>query len=289
MKSEINIADALERASAALKEHGCDTPLLDAKVILGSIINKDALYMHVHGDELLSEEQTDDFNKKISDRLNDRPVAYIVGEKEFYSRSFKVKEGVLIPRSDTEIAVEEALKEAKNFKEGVRILDLCCGSGAIGLTLAKEIEKSYVLLTDISPTAVETANENKRSLEAENAFVMKSDLFEDIADAVVDIVVSNPPYVTQEEMYALSCDISKWEPHEALFGGSDGLSFYREIVPEAKNHLSENGVLILEVGSYQANDVKELMEKHGYKNIKITKDYSGLDRVVSGKLCKEEK
>ncbi len=289
MNSEVTITTALERAAAALTEHGCDTPLLDAKVILGSIINRDALYMHVHKDEPLSEEETERFNKAVTARLNDCPVAYIVGEKEFYGRRFKVGEGVLIPRCDTEIAVEAAIDASESFKDKVRILDLCCGSGAIGLTLALEVKNSYVLLTDLSPAALSTAGENKAALNAENAAILKSDLFEELDGAMLDIIVSNPPYVTQEEMYALPADISKWEPYEALFGGSDGLSFYREIVPEAKAHLCENGALILEVGSYQAAEVKALMEKHGYSEIKILKDLSGLDRVVAGRLRKEKK
>ena len=289
MNSDITVNTALERAAAALTEHGCDTPLLDAKVILGSIINKDALYMHVHKDEVLSDDELELFNKAVTDRLADRPVAYIVGEKEFYGRKFKVSEGVLIPRCDTEIAVEEAIVASESFKDKVRILDLCCGSGAIGLTLALEVKNSYVLLTDLSPAALNAAKENKDALNAENAAILKSDLFEELEGAILDIIVSNPPYVTQEEMYAMPADISKWEPHEALFGGSDGLSFYREIVPEAKAHLCEKGVLILEVGSYQAADVKALMQKHGYCDIKILQDLSGLDRVVMGKVKKEEK
>lgn len=289
LKGKISITEALEGACGALAAHGCETPLLDARVILSGVLNRDALYMHVHKDETLSTEQTELFNKRIAERLNDRPVAYITGEKEFYSRPFRVREGVLIPRCDTETVVEEALKAAEKFTDNVRILDLCCGSGAIGLTLALEAKNSYVLLTDISPAALELARENKAALKADNATILQSDLFEELDGAALDIIASNPPYVTQEEMHALAADILRWEPHEALFGGSDGLSFYREIIPQAKEHLSENGVLILEVGSYQAFDVKMLMEKHGYTDIEIVKDLSGLDRVVTGRPAGEEK
>ncbi len=287
--SEVTIREAISRGEDAIKENGGESPLLDARVILGHVLGVDSLYLHVHDDELLTNAQADEYNSKISERLNHRPVAYIVGEKEFYGRSFVVNEDVLIPRPDTEIAVECAIDAAKEFGSGVKILDLCCGSGAIGLTLAKEIEGSMVLLSDISPKALKVAEENKQRLGAENAAIMQSDLFDELEGAVLDIIVSNPPYVTQEEIGALSYDISQWEPHIALFGGSDGLSFYREIIPSARGHFKNKGVLILEIGAYQAGDVAEIMKKCGYEDVEVLTDLSGCDRVVKGIFRREDK
>lgn len=281
---KVSISEALIRACEALSENGNENPALDARVILSHITQKDALYLHTHPDEYISEDEINKFNIAISERLNKRPVAYITGTKEFYGYEFTVTEDVLIPRSDTEILVEKALEYAKGINKGeIRILDLCCGSGAIGLTLAKEIENSLVMLSDISADAIEICIQNAKALNVDNCEIIKSDLFEELDCMYFDIIVSNPPYITSDEMNILSEDILLWEPHQALYGGSDGLNFYREIASEAKEHLNSGGALMFEIGAYQSLDVVNITEKCGYTNIEVTKDLAGLDRVVSAK------
>lgn len=281
---KVTIAEALSRATMALAESGTENASLDCRVILGDIIKKDSLYLHTHSDEYLSEDEIQKFNIAISERLNKRPVAYIMGKKEFYGYDFFVTEDVLIPRADTEILVENAIEYAKSLnKTEIRILDLCCGSGAIGLTLAKELENSMVMLSDISEDAINICIKNAKALDVSNCEIIASDLFEELDDMYFDIIVSNPPYITSDEMNVLSEDIILWEPHEALYGGQDGLNFYREISSEARQHLNSNGILMFEIGAYQAMDVTHIMQNCEYKNIQTKKDLAGLDRVVFGK------
>lgn len=283
-EDNITISNALERATKALSECGIDTPSLDSRVILSYVTKKDVLYMHTHPDECLSEDEIQQFNLSITKRLNKCPVAYITGTKEFYGYNFIVNEDVLIPRCDTEILTECTINYAKELnKNEIRILDLCCGSGAIGLSLAKTIENSIVLLSDISESAIDVCIQNAKSLNVANCEIIKSDLFEELDDMYFDIIVSNPPYITSDEMNVLSEDILLYEPHSALYGGHDGLNFYRDIAAEAVNHLNSNGALLFEIGAYQAFDVKTILQNYGYTDTTVTKDLAGLDRVVQAK------
>lgn len=279
-QEQITFREALTRASDALREAGNESPMLDARILLADAAGVDMMYLVTHDGEDLSPDTAERFNKNITERLACRPVAYITGKKEFYGRDFIVREGILIPRPDTETAVEAVIAYADRYAGTVNILDLCCGSGAIGLSAALECPSSYVTLSDISETAVEVTVKNAAALGAENCEIIRSDLFEDITPVNYDIIVSNPPYVTGDEMSVLSNDIQLWEPREALYGGWDGLSFYRQIIPEAVGMFRNRGVLILEIGKYQADDVKELLEASGYENITFRQDLAGVDRVV---------
>ena len=221
------------------------------------------------------------------------PIGLIFGRTEFYGREFKVSNDTLIPRLDTEILIDEFLKETKNTidfykvnKESFSnykpsILDIGTGSGAIAITLKKETNFD-VYAIDISQKALEKAKENAKLNDADITFI-QSDLFENIDNLKVDFIVSNPPYIKSDVVLTLEREVKDNEPILALDGGEDGLDFYRKITTEAKNHLNQNGMLFFEIGYDQADAVVDLM-KANFDDIKVVKDYGGNDRVVYGKL-----
>lgn len=214
---------------------------------------------------------------KLTDKRRERiPLQYITGQQEFMGLSFKVNEDVLIPRQDTEVLVEAALSKVK----GKSVLDMCTGSGCIAVSLALLGEPLKVTASDKSGAALLLAEENAKKLGADIDFV-KSDLFENIR-GIFDVIISNPPYISEAEMRNLEPEVKEHEPSAALWGGMDGLYFYRRIVSSAPAYLKCGGELFFEIGYNQGDEVWRLMEQHGFKNIKIIKDYSGLDRVAGG-------
>lgn len=208
--------------------------------------------------------------------LKDYPINYLIGKKNFYGRDFYLEEGVLIPRFETEILIEKILKLGIEFK---RILDIGCGSGIISLTLALEIPSSTVLGVDISSKALYVSNKNKDDLKVKNCRFKYSNLFESIEAESFDLIVSNPPYINAQDMEELDNKVKK-EPELALFGGEDGLYFYREIIKKSHKYLNENGYIAFEIGYNQGQSVKELLSFNGYKDITLIKDYNGFDRCV---------
>ncbi len=212
------------------------------------------------------------------------PLQYILGNQEFYGIDFNVEKGVLVPRADTEILVEEAIKQID--KNGYKkCLDVCTGSGCIGIAVAKKSEIEKVTMIDISNTAIKVANENiEKNAVKTKCSVIKSDLFTEMKNKKVDIILSNPPYIKTWDITKLD-EVVRNEPRLALDGGDDGLEFYRRIAKEAHHHLNENGMLILEIGYDQAKDVKEILEYcKKYSNIKVKKDYGSNDRVITCKF-----
>ena len=228
------------------------------------------------GDALSLSEREADFSCDdiIKQRINGRPLAYIINEKFFYGLSFYVDERVLIPRYDTEILVEEALGIINKGNE-TKVLDLCCGSGCIGLSVASNSDAD-VILSDISDDALDVARINSGRLGLEEVSFVKSDLFEDVSGSF-DVILSNPPYVTEEEYACLDNQVRDFEPESALLGGLD---FYRRIIPAAVDHLEKGGKLLLEIGCSQADDVSGILEENGYNDICCVKDLAQRDRVI---------
>ncbi|CEO05092.1 peptide chain release factor N(5)-glutamine methyltransferase [Paraclostridium sordellii] len=262
-----------------------DTPKLDTEILLQKALGDvDRLYIQLNLDKKLSDEELKRFNEMINDRLNGRPIAYIVKNREFMALDFYVEEGVLIPRPDTEPLVEEVIELSKGMKD-VTIVDIGTGSGAISVSLAKYIKNSYVYSLDISDKALSIGKKNAVNNEVDDKIeFIKSDVFTGIKDRnlKLDIIVSNPPYIKKEDIKTLHTQVKDYEPYIALEGGEDGLDFYRTITEKSLKYLKSNGILAFEVGHDQANDVCTIMENHGYKKIYTKKDLQGIDRVVIG-------
>ena len=280
----MTIRDIIIKYSEELKEMS-DTPRLDVEIILQKALGDvDRIYIHINLNKELSKEQYDLFLELIKDRLNGRPIAYIVGNREFMGLDFFVKEGVLIPRPDTEPLVEELIEICK-MKNEVDILDIGTGSGAITISLAKYIEKSKLTSFDISDIPLEVGKKNAISNGVDHKIeFIKSDLFSAIKnkDIKFDIIVSNPPYIPKRDMDTLHIQVKDYEPYNALEGGEDGLDFYRDITEQSKDYLRSNGILAYEVGHDQAKEVSEIMRNNGYTKIYTKKDIQGIDRVVIG-------
>ena len=280
----MTIKEILIKYSKELEEIS-STPRLDVETLLQKVLGVDRLYILLNLDRVLSNDEEQLFNKFIEERLNNRPIAYIVGNREFMGLDFYVQEGVLIPRPDTEILVEEVIELAKD-KGKVNILDIGTGSGAITVSLAKYLENAKVTSVDISDIALEIGKRNAMENKvADRIDFIKSDLFSALdKNLKFDIIVSNPPYIKREVIETLDKQVKDFEPYNALEGGIDGLDFYRAITTQAKDFLKEGGILAYEVGHDQSEDVSKLMEMDGYTNIYTRKDLQQIDRVVIGNI-----
>lgn len=279
-----SIEELINAGASTLKESGIDTARLDAELLLGNIIEESRIYLITHKEEEVSADKAERYFKFIEKRRNKMPVKYILNKCEFMGIDYHVEEGVLIPRDDTEILVDEVLKSIGENEEK-QVCDLCCGSGAIGIALAHYRQNIKVDLIDYYPIPekVSLINIKKNKMEDRAAFI-KSDLLEKpIEDKkMYDIIVSNPPYIEAEEIDKLMDDVKNYEPHTALDGGTDGLDFYRKIIDQSQYVLKQSGILAFEIGYNQGEAVKLLMEEHYFEDIKVIKDFASLDRIVIG-------
>ena len=280
------IGELLIDGNKILKEANIDTYILDTQLLLGKVLGKDKLHLITNKEEEVSEFKEREFYSLIEKRKNKMPISYILKTTEFMGLDLHVEEGVLIPRGDTEILVEETLKFMDEDKE-YEVCDLCCGSGAIGISIAHFRENTKVDLIDYYdvPEKVTKRNIVKQKLSNRAKFI-KSDLLNEVINQQkkYDILVSNPPYIKEEVIDTLMEDVKDYEPHTALSGGNDGLDFYRRIVDDSDKILKENGILAFEIGHDQGEEVSNLMIEKGYKNVRVVKDLAGLDRVVIGNI-----
>lgn len=254
---------------------------LDARLLLEAVCGTDLQTLLAHGEREVSAAEYEEYCAKIERRRGREPLAYILGKWEFMGLPFTVSSDVLIPEQDTENLVEEAMK---NLSDGSRILDLCTGSGCILLSLLHYSNGCTGVGTDISPAALSVAEENARTLQLERRTRwLQGDLFDALGpeDGPFDLIISNPPYIPSAVIDTLEPEVRSGEPHIALDGGEDGLSFYRRISAGAADRLSIGGMLMLEIGFDQAGPVTSLLDERGYYDIQVLKDYSGNDRVVS--------
>ncbi len=266
-----------ETGKDRLEKAGVEEAPLDARLLLEYVCGTDRNTLLAHGDREISEEECRKYEECIARREKRVPLQHITGEQEFMGITFLVNENVLIPRQDTEILVEEVLKE---LHDGMSILDICTGSGCILLSLLQYSNDCEGTGTDLSAKALEIAKENGRRLGKTPVF-LESDLFEKV-EGRYDVIVSNPPYIPTEVIPTLMPEVREYEPEGALDGKEDGLYFYREIVRQAGEYLNRGGRLFFEIGCGQAAQVSALLEEAGYKEIEVVKDFAGLDRVVSG-------
>lgn len=262
--------------NAAKRLTNSETPLLDARVLLSYVTKTENAALLFR--ELTAEEEAQ-FEMLILRRAAGEPVAYIIGEKEFMGLSFHLNSDTLIPRPDTETVVEYLIEKYRGCSP--KILDLCCGSGCIGISLGVFLKGSYVTLCDISDGALSAARENIE-LHGLNsrASVKRTDVLSDSISGKYDIIVSNPPYIPSPVVDRLN--VAKTEPRLALDGGNDGLSFYRAMTAKAFSALENGGTLAYEIGFDQRGAVEALMKEAGFLNIDAKKDYGGNDRLVSG-------
>lgn len=261
-----------------LKAGGVKAANTDARLLLEFVCKTGMSTLFSHPDKEISKEEENLYREFILRRKNGEPVQYITGEQEFMGLNFKTDSSTLIPRLDTESVVEDALSE---LHDGMRILDLCTGSGCILLSLLKYSNDCIGVGTDISAKAVELAKLNSQLLGIEATF-LQGDLFESV-EGKFDMIISNPPYIETAVIDTLDKEVREFEPMSALDGGADGLTFYRRIAKEAKCYLKRGAVLIFEIGYNQGESVPGILSEEGYKEIVVKKDLAGLNRTVMAK------
>lgn len=274
----MTIREALAQAAARLETAGVPDARLDAELLLARVLREDRLRMRLDGQRTLGDAQRSEYDALIARRQTREPLQYIEGEAAFMGLTFRVAPGVLIPRQDTEILCEEALSR---MKPGTRVLDVGTGSGALAVSLARLGRDAQVTAVDVSDTALAIARDNARRLGAQVRFV-KSDCFAALAGERFDLIVSNPPYISREEMETLMPEVQR-EPELALAGGEDGLDFYRRIAREAPAHLLPGGCLLFEIGWRQRDAVSALVRESVGEPFSL-RDYGGNWRVVGAPL-----
>lgn len=274
------VLELLNLGSGYLEQQGCPTPRLDAEVLLCHVLNMDRVQLYVNFDRPLEVSEIDQYRYLIGWRGRRVPVSYLLGKREFYSKEFKVTRDVLIPRPETEILVEQAIKLVQPFIMP-RVIDLGTGSGVIAVSLALQISEIQVLAADISSQALAVAQENATLLGVkEKITFLQSDLFQKIPNDKYHLICSNPPYIPTKDLSTLEPEV-RLEPKIALDGGIDGLDFYRRIIAQAPEYLISGGHLVLEIGWDQGAKVIELGRTAGFVNCQIIPDYAGKDRVVT--------
>lgn len=270
----------LADADGLLRQAGAPTPRLDAEILLCHALGCERAWLFTHMNDVAPEGIAEKYSAMVSRREKREPVAYIRGFKEFYSLTFRVAPEALIPRPETELIIDEAFRLFPAESE-INALDIGAGSGAIAVTLAYHRPGWAIDAVDISPGALALACSNALSHEVGRRINFQlSDLYEAIGDKRYNLIVSNPPYIP-EESAEVAPDVTKFEPHKALFAGDGGLAIIKRIIKNAPAHLEENGKLILEIGFGQADEVERLVKETGALRIlKMTPDYAGITRTV---------
>lgn len=251
----------------------------DAWLLMEMVCRIDRSFYYLHMEEDLPEEHFSEYQIALKKRAEHVPLQYIVGETEFMGLKFKVNSSVLIPRQDTETLVEEALRVVV---PGMKILDMCTGSGCVLISILHNVADVEGYGTDISKLALNVAKENAKLNDVPAVFE-RSDLFDDVTGAF-DVIVSNPPYIPSMEILKLMPEVQNFEPVEALDGKEDGLYFYRKIIAQCKPYLVPGGHLMFEIGYDQGQAVCGLLCDAGFSNVRVVKDLAHNDRVAAGRL-----
>lgn len=286
MAGGLTYQEAYQWGYGELTRAGIAEARLDARLLLEWCCGTDHNTFFAHGERLVTEEENRRYAQCIAGRAAHIPLQYITGEQEFMGLTYEVNKNVLIPRQDTEVLVEEVMRY---LHDGMRILDVCTGSGCILISLLYYSNDCTGVGTDISGDALQIAGKNadrilsSRTQRKPEAVFVQGDLFEGLdADDKFDVIVSNPPYIRTDVIDSLMPEVRDHEPRIALDGREDGLFYYRRIITEAGRFLSGGGMLFLEIGYDQGESVRELMQAAGYGEIEVVKDFAGLDRVVLG-------
>ncbi len=281
------ILSAAASKLSAVKENATDSVTLDAELLLAHSLRKDRSFLYAWPDKLLSNDEQAAFNVLLNKRCAGHPVAYLLGEREFWSLTLQVTSDVLIPHPETELLVEKVLQ--LKLPAAAKVLDMGTGSGAIALALASERPEWQLFASDFSAKALEVAKANARNLLLNNIAFLQSNWFESLAVAQTgteqpnkfDLIVSNPPYIVSTDQHLQQGDL-RYEPITALESGLDGLRDLREIIDSAPYYLTPKGCVVLEHGFDQAADVLRLLGQAGFKGCEVVKDYNGLDRISIG-------
>lgn len=278
-KVEYSLKGLLTDGTKMLTQAGIDEAELDARYILEYITGLNSAQYFIHSEDIIEKNKAEEFFRLIERRSKRIPLSYVIGTRDFFGLTFKVDENVLIPEQETELLVEEVIKHS----EGKSVLDMCTGSGCIAISIALFGKPSKVAASDISEKALEVARENAKSLKAGEISFIRGDMFENVTDKF-DIIVSNPPYIETGEIDELMPEVRDYIPRLALDGDIDGLKFYRIISKEAVKKLNKNGRIFYEIGYNQSRAVASILLENSFTDVKIMKDYSGLDRIVMAKL-----
>ena len=274
----MKILETIKLGSKLLRKQEICSHILDSEILLSNILNKTREKILINLDQKLNSKNILKFKKYISRRSKNEPVAYILGEKEFWSKKFIVNKDTLIPRPETELLVEKLVKLFKGKK--ISILDIGTGSGCIILSLLSNLEKSVGLGVDVSNKAILIANKNAKRHELSNRVKFLNKSFESIFSKKFDLIVSNPPYIERKNIKNLSDDIKRFEPIMALDGGNDGLDLIKKVIYKSKRILKIKGTLALEIGNEQIKKVSKILIDNNFRIIHVIKDYKNNVRCV---------
>lgn len=284
------IRELLLKSQEFLREKQIENPRLNAELLLSKVLGLNRLGLYLDLDRPLTNLELSEYRELIKRRIQREPLQYILGTACFYNLELKVGKGVLIPRHETELLVDTVLQEVKANRfseEPVWCLDIGTGTGCIALSILKETNNTRFLATDISDTALQFAEENARREDLiDRIEFRRGDLFEAIREGErFHIIVSNPPYVAEDEWDTLQPEVKDHEPKEALLGGKDGLSVIRRLIKGSRAYLREKGILLLEIAPHQAREVARLMKESGFLEIRVLKDLSSRERAILGSLA----
>jgi release factor glutamine methyltransferase len=282
----ITVLEVIKLSTEYLQKKGVESPRVNAEILLAEILKCKRLDLYLAFDKPLAEKELSDYREAIRKRGLRIPLQYIIGNVEFYGLKLLVNESVLIPRPETELLVENIINES-NKSVNIRVLDIGVGSGNISLSILKNISNANVVAIDISELALQVAKKNAElnSLQDRIYFKLCNIMNDSLNDlGKFDIIISNPPYVSENDYETLEPELKMYEPKIALTDNSNGISFYKKIIEVSDKILKKPGKLFFELGMGQSMQVKTLFEQKGYSNISISKDYSGTDRIISGEL-----
>jgi len=276
----MNIQQALQTASLRLAESS-PSATLDAQVLLSHVLHCNSAHLIAWPEKELTDEQQEKYYLLVEQRQQGLPIAHLTGQREFWSLNFTVDNSTLIPRPETETLVEFILTHF-DHRKNLKLLDMGTGTGAIAIAVAKENPGWQIVASDIAPQALQLAQQNSHSLQAENISFILSDWFNNIVDKDFDIIVSNPPYIASDDPHLLQGDV-RFEPKTALISGTRGMDDIEHLCSQAKDHLTKNGWLIMEHGYNQKQQVADCLAKNGFAEITQQQDLSGHFRMSAGK------
>lgn len=282
----ITVLEAIRLSTEYLEKKKIDSPRINAELLLAHIIGCKRLDLYLAFDRPLTEPELNIYRGLIKRRASYEPLQYIIGTVEFYGLVFKVTSSVLIPRPETELLVENIIKELSD-KEQLNILEIGCGSGNITISLAYHLKQAQIITTDVSDAALNLAKENSQKLGVAEriSFIRHNILTDDLLRfSMFDLVVSNPPYVSLQSYSSLQKEILDFEPRLAVTDESDGLTFYRIISEKVSGNIKKGGKLFFEISHGQCDDVKSIMTKNNFSKIEVIKDYQNIERIVFGEF-----